>query len=162
VNILDEKWLMEQTAAEHFVAALNDLYATSYRILEHSDKPDIVIGDINTGRKIGIEVTHLFYNSEEAKALLGKSGNSPNGPEDIRSFIYRLNQLMEQKAQKAKGYNHQSELSLLIRVVSPVFSKDYFDKFERLIKVPRPEYNHIWLLFFNFENQKWDLIKTLK
>lgn len=162
MNILDEKWLLEQTAAEYFVAALNDLYATSFQILEHSDKPDIVIGDSNTGRKIGIEVTHLFYNSEEAKALLGKSDNSPNGLEDIRSFIDRLNQLLHQKAQKAKGYNHRSELALLIRVVSPVFSKDYFDRFERLIKVPQPEYKHIWLLFYNFADQKWDLIKTLK
>lgn len=154
--------MLEQAAAEHFVAAINELYATSYQILAHSDKPDIIIGNLESGRRIGIEVTHLFYNSEEAKILLGKSDAEQDGPEDILSFIYRLNKLLEQKAEKARGYDHGYDLALLIRVVSPVFEKSYFDRFERMIKVPQSEYSHIWLLFFDFNSHKWNLIKTLK
>ena len=45
VIFLDEKWLLEQAAAENFVSAINKMYTTSYEILKHTDKPDILIGD---------------------------------------------------------------------------------------------------------------------
>jgi len=68
---LDEKWLLEQVAAEHFIAALNMLYATSFRSIEHSDRPGIIIKGLAAGGIIGIEATHLFYNGDEAKELPG-------------------------------------------------------------------------------------------
>lgn len=71
---MGEKWLLEQAAAEHFVAALNKLYATSYRSIEHSDRPGIIIKGLAAGGIIGIEATLLFYNGDEAKELPGKSG----------------------------------------------------------------------------------------
>ncbi|NLI12331.1 hypothetical protein [Pelotomaculum propionicicum] len=41
-------------------------------------------------------------------------------------------------------------------------AKEYFDRYESYIKVPVSDYRHIWLLFFNFENKAWDIIKTLQ
>ncbi|MFX4263524.1 hypothetical protein ACOBQJ_15165 [Pelotomaculum propionicicum] len=162
---MDEKWLLEQAAAEHFVAALNKLYATSYRVIEHSDKPDVIIRDLASGDTIGIEVTHLFYNGDEAKELLGKSDESNSRPDNdivVIELIEKLNDLLEQKAQKARGYNHNHKLSLLVRVASPVFGTDDFDRFEHYIRVPISDYRHIWLLFFNAKSEKWDVIRTLK
>ena len=162
---MDEKWLLEQAAAEHFVAALNNMYATSYVVTEHSDRPDIVIKDLKTGDIIGTEVTHLFYDGAEAKELLGKSGENNNRPDNVIiviKLIEKLNELLEQKAQKTKGYNHNYKLSLLVRVASPIFGTDDFERFKHYIRVPVSEYCHIWLLFFDTNSEKWDLIKTLK
>jgi hypothetical protein len=165
VILLDEKWLLEQAAAEHFVAALNNMYTTSYGVIEHSDRPDIVIKDLISGDTIGIEVTHLFYNGDEAKELLGKSDENNHRPDNViilTELIEKLNNLLEQKAKKARGYKHTHKLSLLVRVASPVFGTDDFDRFKHYIRVPVSEYRHIWLLFFNFKSGNWDLIMTLK
>lgn len=162
VIVLDEKWLLEQAAAENFVSTINNMYSTSYEILKHTDKPDILIGDQATGDKIGVEITHLFYDDEEAKTLLGKSPEIHNGLESAISLIGNLNRLLEQKAKKARGYDHNYQLALLVRVVSPVFDKKYFDRYESYIKVPDSDYRHIWLLFFDSENRGWNSIKTLQ
>jgi hypothetical protein len=162
---LDEKWLLEQAAAEHFVTALNNMYAASYAVIEHSDRPDVVIEDVNTGDLIGIEVTHLYYNGDEAKELLGKSGENNYRPGDVNialRLIEKLNDLLAQKAQKAAGYNHNNKLSLLVRVASPVFKIDDFDRYESFIRVPVSDYRHIWLLFFDADSEKWNIIRSLK
>lgn len=158
----DEKWVLEEKAAEYFVAALNKQLGTAYRVVLHSDRPDIVIEDIHTHHSLGVEVTHLFYDDEEARFFLGRSGADRLQAEHIEVFIERLNRLLTQKSKKAKGYSNVRDLALLIRVMSPVFGVQDFTEVENLIEIPECNYRYIWLLFYNWETRKWDLIKFLK
>ncbi len=158
----DEKWLLEQNAAEFFVKALNDKLGTSYVVVLHGDRPDIVIEDINTHHRLGVEVTHLFYDAEEARMLLGRSDPRYKEAENMESYIHRLNHLLAQKAEKAKGYTNYGELALLVRVASPVFGLEDFNNYQILIQVPQCQYKYIWLLFYNFADKKWNLLKSIK
>jgi hypothetical protein len=158
----DEKWLLEQNAAEFFVDALNAQLGTAYVVALHGDRPDIVIEDTNTHHQVGVEVTHLFYDAKEARMLLGRSGPVYNQSENIESYINRLNSLLGQKGEKAKGYADYGELALLVRVASPVFGLDDFNRYESLIEVPQCDYRYIWLLFYSFVENKWNLLKSLK
>ncbi|HWJ02057.1 MAG TPA: hypothetical protein VNU93_00175 [Verrucomicrobiae bacterium] len=158
----DEKWLLEQNAAEYFVEALNEQLSTSYRVMLHADRPDIVIEDEDSLHRLGVEVTHLFYDSAEARALLGRSPIDYRSQEDIKTFIDRLNKLLAQKADKAKKYADEWELALLVRVASPAFGIQDFVRFKNLIDVPDCKYKYIWLLFYNFDESRWNIIMALK
>jgi hypothetical protein len=152
---LDEKWLLEEGAAVDLVEALNLRYGFSFEIVEHADRPDIVIEDPTSGMRIGVEVTHLFYDSDEARMIFGRSLNTERPPENIEECIRRLNALLLQKAEKAHGYDHEAPLALLIRVVSQVFKREDFQANMAKINVPASDFRYIWLLFYDFSLRRW-------
>ncbi|MDQ7096189.1 hypothetical protein REC12_21570 [Desulfosporosinus sp. PR] len=159
---LDEKWLMEESAAQALVQLLNNQQGKRCRILKHADRPDIVIEDQQDGSRLGVEVTHLFYDSEEARSVLGRSHVQSHPPEYIEEYIRRLNILLQQKSEKAKGYSHQDPLALLIRVVSPIFHMLDFEAYAWKIVVPPSDFEIIWLLFYDFQVRDWTLLERLR
>ena len=159
--MLDEKWFLEETAAQALVEILNSRQGTSYGIIKHTDRPDIVIENRLDGTRLGVEVTHLFYDSAEARLILGRSKELRHSPEYIEEYIRRLNALLLQKSEKAKGYNHDYSLALLIRVVSPVFHIYDFEAYAAKIVVPTSDFALIWLLFFDFLAERWTILEQL-
>ena len=159
---LDEKWLIEESAALALVEILNLQQGMKYVIFEHTDRPDIVIENQLDGTRLGVEITHLFYDSDEARSILGRSHERAHPPEYIEEYISRLNALLQQKSEKAKGYNHEYPLALLIRVVSPLFHMLNFKTFEARIVVPSSDFKIIWLLFYDFLERRWTLLKRLR
>ncbi|OLN33455.1 hypothetical protein [Desulfosporosinus metallidurans] len=161
-DLLDEKWLIEESAALALVETLNLQQGTNYEILKHADRPDIVIENKLDGTLLGVEVTHLFYDSEEARLVFGRSREQGHPPEYIEEYIRRLNALLQQKSEKAKGYNHEYPLALLIRVVSPVFHMYDFKAYASRIVVPPSDFQIIWLLFYDFRKRRWTLLEQLR
>lgn len=147
---LDEKWLIEEGAAQALVDVLNRQYGKNYRIVRHTDRPDVVIENQADGKRLGVEVTHLFYDSEEARYVFGRSDDQDHSPEYIEEYVRRLNILLQQKSEKAKGYSHEYPLALLIRVVSPLFHMCDFDAYASNIVVPPSDFKIIWLLFYSY------------
>lgn len=161
-NGQDEKWLLEEGAAYDLVEVLNLKYGLSFEVVEHNDRPDIVIEDYSNGMRIGVEVTHLFYDSDEARLIFGRSLNNERAPESIEECLRRLNSLLQQKAEKARGYDHESPLALLIRVVSQVFKREAFLANNANIIVPASDFQYIWLLFYDFHLKRWSDLEQLK
>lgn len=163
-NILDEKWFIEETAAQALVEILNRKYGKNYIIFDHRDRPDIVIENQTDGTRLGVEVTHLFYDSDEARYVFGRSNerHNPPAPEYLEGYVRRLNALLQQKSEKAKGYNHDYPLALLIRVVSPLFHMCNFKVYRSGIIVPPSDFQYIWLLFYDFVERQWTLLKQLR
>jgi hypothetical protein len=159
---LDEKWLIEESAALALVEILNFQQGTSYEIFRHADRPDIVIENRLDGTRLGVEVTHLFYDSDEARFVFGRSHEQGHSPEYIDEYIRRLNALLLQKSEKAKGYNHEYPLALLVRVVSPLFHSYDFEVYASRIVVPPSDFQIIWLLFYDFLVRRWTLLKRLR
>ena len=161
-ELLDEKWLIEESAALALVEILNLQLGMKYEIVRHADRPDIVIENQLDGTRLGVEVTHLFYDSEEARYILGRSHQQAHSPEYIEEYIQRLNALLQQKSEKAKGYNHEYPLALLIRVVSPLFHMLNFDAYKSRIVLPTSDFQIIWLLFYDFLERRWTFLKQLR
>ncbi|WP_068962731.1 hypothetical protein [Desulfosporosinus sp. BG] len=161
-DLFDEKWLLEESAAQALVQTLNTQQETSYEIVEHADRPDIVIENQLDGRRLGVEVTHLFYDSEEARLIFGRSHEHDHPPEYIEQYIGRLNALLQQKSEKAKGYSHEYPLALLIRVVSPLFHMYNFKTYASRIVVPPSDFQIIWLLFYDFLERRWTILERLR
>lgn len=161
-KLLDEKWLIEEGAALALLEILNSQQGTSYEIVMHADRPDIVIENQLDGTRLGVEVTHLFYDSDEARFVFGRSHNPSHSPEYIEEYIRRLNGLLQQKSVKSKGYNHEYPLVLLIRVVSPLFHMYDFKAYESRIVVPPSDFKIIWLLFYDFLVRRWTILEQLR
>jgi len=163
-DVLDEKWLIEESAAQALVEILSRQQGENYKVFMHSDRPDIVIENQIDGTRLGVEVTHLFYDSEEARYVFGRSRepDHPPAPEYIEGYVRRLNALLQQKSEKAKGYNHEYPLALLIRVVSPLFHMCNFQVYSSSIVVPPSDFQIIWLLFYDFVQRRWTLLKRLR
>lgn len=159
---LNEKWLIEEGAAQALVELLNSRQGKDYKIIQHTDRPDIVIENQQDGSRLGVEVTHLFYDSEEARSVFGRSHVQSHPPEYIEEYIRRLNLLLQQKSEKAKGYSHKDPLALLIRVVSPVFHMLDFETYASRIVVPASDFEMIWLLFYDFQVRSWTLLERLR
>lgn len=157
-----EKWLLEEGAAFDLVEALNLEYGFSFVIVEHEDRPDIVIEDQSSGMRIGVEVTHLFYDSDEARMIFGRSLSNERPSENIEECIRRLNALLLQKAEKARGYDHKAPLALLVRVVSQVFRREDFPIYNAKIIVPESDFRYIWLLFYDFNLKRWLGLEQLR
>ncbi|MHB8073765.1 hypothetical protein [Desulfosporosinus fructosivorans] len=160
-ELFDEKWLIEESAALALVEILNLQTGVKYQIFKHADRPDIVIENKFDGTRLGVEVTHLFYDADEARFILGRSQEYVHPPEYIEEYIQRLNALLQQKSEKAKGYDHEYPLALLIRVVSPLFHMLNFDEYKSRIIVPTSDFKVIWLLFYDFLERRWTLLKRL-
>ena len=161
-ELLDEKWLIEEGAALALVEILNFQQGTSYVIVLHADRPDIVIENQSDGTRLGVEVTHLFYDSDEARIVFGRSHEAGHPPEYIEEYIRRLNALLQQKSEKAKGYSHDYPLALLIRVVSPLFHMYDFKAYESRIIVPPSDFKIIWLMFYDFLVRSWTILEQLR
>jgi hypothetical protein len=157
----DEKWLLEEGAALDLIEALNLKYGFSFEIIRHSDRPDVVIEDRSSGARIGVEVTHLFYDSDEARMIFGRSLNQERVAESIEECLLRLNALLQQKAEKSRGYDHEAPLGLLVRVVSQVFKHEEFHTNAPKILVPVSDFKYIWLLFYDFHQKRWSNLEQL-
>lgn len=119
----NEKLALERAAIREFIRLYNDRHVIKLRLLYQHDRPDAVLQD-SRGSKLGLEITHLFYDAAEAKKLLGRPDSStagPTGPISLAHLIAQLNELIRRKESKIKAYDPAYPISLLIRNASPTF-----------------------------------------
>lgn len=153
---------LEKYAGEYFLNSYNQRFGTTFKIKIQRDKPDLVVTDENTKTIIGIEITHLYYGTGEAKLLLGKTIQSIPDVMDPDELIKNLNGLLKEKVKQVKKYNFPHKTFLVIRVASRIFDKSDFDRVEKDIVVPKNIFSEIWLLPRDFQGRGWGGIKRLK
>lgn len=98
---MNEKEALEEAACLYFIDSYNKAHGTHFEIKEHKDKPDFLVEDSSTSETMGVEVTHLYYDSEEAKMLLGRLSLHlrPDNKKNFYALADRLNDLLEKKNQ---------------------------------------------------------------
>jgi hypothetical protein len=74
---MNEKEAIERATAEAFIDHYNDMHATSFRIIEHGDAPDIITHD-KLGNRLQLEIVMTEDRVGDIKAMLGRS--------DVRSI----------------------------------------------------------------------------
>ncbi|PYI51040.1 hypothetical protein [Paenibacillus flagellatus] len=116
----DEKLKLERAAVRDFIRLYNARHDVKLRLLYQHDRPDAVL-QTSRGGKLGVEITHLFYDAAEAKALLGRPDGTVSGPVTLAHLIAQLNELVRRKESKRQAYDPAYPISLLIRNSSPTF-----------------------------------------
>lgn len=140
-----EKRKLEKAAIELFVLCFKKTYGIEYRLVQQQERPDAIVEDGN-GKRLGLEITHLFYDELEAKMLLGRSQQQIHGLENFDDHLKELDCLLEKKVRTGLGYSTQYPCSLLIRNASRIWTKEDFDGVISKIKPTRSLYKDIWLL----------------
>lgn len=134
------------------VRLLIDLYnrsgsGSTYRLLFQQERPDAVLEDCRTRRKLGVEITHLFYSQEEAMRVFHGQPPVKWGPEDFHHLLGELNHLIARKVGKRSSYSMAYPIALLVRNASPGFGMaDFLARRSELILPPRDIFDHIWFL----------------
>lgn len=143
----DEKLQLERDAISIFVRIYNRNNPVKLRLLYQQERPDAVLQDAGR-RKSGLEVTHLFYDSEEAKMLFGRSNESSCSLESLDILVEELNKRIERKERKIADYSQDSAdpVSLLIRNASPVFGMSNILAVKDRLRKPQSAFAHMWFL----------------
>ena len=150
---MKEKNALEQGTIEKFADAYVKEAMGMLQFVELAEPP-FADGICNLdGKKIFIEVGHIYGTTSDIKQLLGRTGfSAPTDEESLKSrliplnhrLIQPLNRLLEKKGNKKyKG----SPVWLLIRNGMPIWAKEEFQEYYHEILVPDEHpFEQIWLL----------------
>lgn len=152
----DQKKAMEQAAIDIFLELYNVKNKVPLRMVQQQEKPDALLEDAMNNR-IGLEVTHLYYDTEEARLMLSRSQLTKPSVEGIDTFIQVINDRIQSKEHKLKDYSHDYPCMLLIRNVSLLFGMSDVLGQKRKLVLPRGHFTHVWLLSRDF-TPDWLLI----
>ncbi|MHB8130477.1 MAG: hypothetical protein ACYDEX_15915 [Mobilitalea sp.] len=152
-----EKALLEDYAINYFMEDFERETGLKSKVISRQEGPDAVI-EVN-GTNIGFEITHLYYDRDEAKMLFGRSGSKQHGLERFDIFISELNELINKKAIKSYTYQCEYPISLLIRNGSPIFGLTDFKNAKDYILIPDNNYLNIWFLSRDDNDSRWRLLK---
>lgn len=86
-----EKFALENATVDIFLNLFNFNHKDQYILVERRESPDFILKGLN-GELLGLEVAHLFYDSEEAKMLLGRSDNKVHGIEKFDDLVNTFKQ----------------------------------------------------------------------
>ncbi len=159
---MNEKEWLEESLINYFIEAMNNMHNSNYSVIVHRDRPDFIVEDKQQSTKFGVEITHLYYDNEEAKELLGHEHMTYSKVENIEHYINILNKLLHKKVHKVEGYDQSFNLILLVGVTSPLFTRNDFENSREDIIVPENKFSVICLVFFNELNQNWEDLMFIK
>lgn len=153
----EEKLRLEEDAIELFIHISRTDRGLNYRVVAKQESPDYVLAD-ESENMIGVEVTHIFYDSEEAKMLFGRSDKKTYELEKLDNFIKELNIALKKKGEKGNNYKFDYPLFLLIKNASPFWGLSDIEHYLNNLQVPTDIYREIWLLTKD-NSSKWYLVK---
>lgn len=142
-----EKLQLEEDAIKLFLKFYNSQTDDKLEKKKHQDRPDFILFNPVTGKDIGVEVSHVFYDDEEAKMLLGRPYTLTHGKIDLSELSFVLNTRLLDKSQDAQDYPYNEEMMLIIRIASPIFNKESFNLLDDKIIIPQNRFSQIWLVF---------------
>ncbi|BFT75520.1 hypothetical protein [Paenibacillus sp. P36] len=152
----EEKKALEQAAIDIFLELFNINNPIALRMVRQQEKPDALLEDANN-EQIGLEVTHLFYDLEEARRMMSRSELTKPGAEVLDNFIKVINDRIVSKEQKLQDYSHDYPCMLLIRNVSLLFGMSDVLSFKHKLVPPSGRFTQVWLLSRDF-TPDWLLI----
>ena len=157
----EERERLERAAMQMFVRALRVTTGRRLYLLEQRERPDFLVED-GWGRKIGVEITHLYHNEAEARYLNGREGENIHPLTSVEELVFALNRNLAKKAALSIGYDTFDALYLLIRVTSPDVPKSQVVLRLDEIVVPNSAFDEIWLLFYDWDHLDWNVLLQLR
>jgi hypothetical protein len=137
----------EKVIVEKFAKAYALEHAIYLEDISDRERPDFEATIKETGERVGIEVTGLYQNQEEAMINYGKIPEWDTFTGSLDEIVTSLNILLEKKATLSSEYEFEGRLLLAIWAGSMVFNRPFDFKFILdQIKVPSSQFNQIWLI----------------
>ncbi len=144
-----ERESLEKATLEIFVCELNRQSAANWHIerFKAQERPDAILEDVE-GNLLGVEITHAYHDSEEAKILLGRSITDFSGLQSFDELLAVVKDRISDKAGKIPSYGCPYPISLIVRVASPIFTFSQFrDALRRKqLKVSKGSIHEVWIL----------------
>lgn len=143
---LNSKQKLEYYAVKEFLEVYKTQRHICTKIIELSDNPDVKI--LLNNKIIGIEVAHAFYDTEEAKMLLGQKYKNYSFHEIMPDddFVKPIQKILHKKSTK----NYGKDTWLVIRSASPIFSADTLELYSKNLLIPENHFDQIWIVFNRF------------
>ena len=144
-----EKKSLEKVALEIFISELNCQPGANWHIkrFQAQERPDAVLEDAQ-GNLLGVEITHAYHDSEEAKVLLGRSITDFSGLQSFDELLAVVKDRISDKSGKISSYGLPYPISLIVRVASPIFT---FAQFRdalatQQLKISKGSIHEVWTL----------------
>jgi len=153
-----EKYLLEEAAFRYFKMIYQKVNNEKIQKIIHysEEKPDFIAKKLNANEEFGVEIMHLYYDEKEAKMLLNKSKETECKMQDAQTLIKTLNSKLEKKYARARKYEYEKSMILVIRIASPIFNKDLFEQYLDEMFIDKEPFREIWLLFMtNSSMRQW-------
>ena len=144
-----EKRKREYSILKSFLKYFNKEKQSNFELKDRREQPDFEIIDQSTGKVLGIEVTDLFYDDDDAKILLGRTNETISNSQYSDALMEKLSCRIKSKEKRAKNYLYTGHLLLIIRIASPIWGKSTFEMFRSDLSISTEIYREIWLVFLN-------------
>lgn len=148
---------LEKAALDWFLRGYHRRKRIRYFLVRLGDRPDAIL-EAPDGSRIGVEITHLFYDRQEAEMLLGRSRTrGPHGGERFSDLLGELDRLICKKAEQIGEYRCPYPVVLVVRAASPIFSGQDFEAAEARgeIRVPEGAFHEVRLLAGDDRRPGW-------
>ena len=137
----------ERYILNRFMVAYHKQFDVDLIVLEHRDKPDFAVSEGSGGRVLGIEVTGIYQDADEAISEYGVQDAEIKFEGSIDNVLARLNDGLAEKAKKVKLYEFAGQIWLVILIASPIYnSKMDIQSFGSRLVVPDNLFEKIWLI----------------
>lgn len=155
----EEKARLERAAMLMFQRALRLRHERELHILEQRERPDFM-AENEAGRRVGVEITHLYHSEEEARFLNGRSYTDIHPITTVDLLLDALNKGLQKKSVLSYGYDSFDDLILVVRVTPPFVQKQTLIEQHARIIVPPSAFGEIWMLFYDPDHLDWaDLLR---
>lgn len=146
------KEIAEQVIFNRFRKPYENLIGVDLSNITHQDKPDFLATIPTTGEIIGIEVTGVYQDEEEAKIQYWRVDEWGWYSGDQEKIIAEMNRVLASKAKKSKDYKFDGRLLLAMFLGSLVFNEAIDMKYIKpYIKIPENNFSEIWVIIRNGE-----------
>ena len=140
----------EREILNRFVVAYRKQFGVELMVLEHRDKPDFAVSEGTGGRVLGIEVTGVYQDADEAISEYGTQDGEIEFEGSIDKLLASLNDGLAEKTQKVRQYEFAGQIWLVILIASPIYnSKIDIQSFGTRLVVPDNLFEKIWLIIRN-------------
>lgn len=146
---------MQQVNKDFAEKAIIDKFAEAYALdrgiyledLSDRERPDFEATVKETGERVGIEVTGLYQNQEEAMINYGKIPEWDTFTGSLDEIVSALNTCLEKKASKSPKYKFAGRMLFAIWAGSMIYNQPIdFEFILDQIKVPSSRFDQIWLI----------------
>lgn len=150
----EDKARLERAAMLMFIRAMRLKYGRTLSIYEQRERSDFWALD-EAGRQVGVEITHLYHNEEEARFLNGRALTDIHPITTTDGFLDALNRSLLKKAPLSFNYEAPDGLMLLIRVTSPQVKKAEIEANLARVQMPPSAFDEVWMLFYDYDELDW-------
>ena len=148
----------ELAILDRFKSAFEKEFGSTLSEIRYRDRPDFEVQDPRTGDKLGIEIAGTYQNTREARIQYWDIDNWGTFTGSTDDLVDSINRVIAKKSEKARDYDFEGRLALVVWLGSLVFNEKIdVDFFRHEISIPENPFADIWLIIRDRNDQSDEL-----